>query len=142
DHCSRSLECLPRALLRFGFAAPVAAWCVGLAFRAAAAIALVVIARRSRGLAAAANGLFLYYLYLHAYLQTWYLLSLLPRARFADGDWPPALRVFLGASVLYYAVRIPFNCDLSPPVVALKELAEGLIVLTPPTVALLRARRA
>jgi hypothetical protein len=141
DHCTRSVECAPRVLLRFGLGAPRAAWLLGLGFRAGGALMLIAAARRSPPLAAAAAGLFFYYLYLHAYLQTWYLLSLVPLVAFADEKLRPAMRVMLGGAIFYYAVRIPLNCDTRPAVVAAKELAEALIVIVPPTVAWRRARQ-
>jgi hypothetical protein len=142
DHCTRSVECLPRTLLRVVLGWPLAAFGLGLLFRVAAALMLFEVARRREPMGAMVLGLLLYYLYLHPYLQTWYLLSLLPLLPFAEPRLRQPLHAFFVAAVFYYAVRIPFACDTSPTVVALKELAEGLIVIVPPTRIWLRARRA
>jgi MYXO-CTERM domain-containing protein len=140
DHCTRSLECLPRSLLRVVLGLPWAAFAVGLGFRVVAALVLLEVARRRAPLAAAVMGLFLYYLYLHPYLQTWYLLALVPLMPFAEPQLRAPLSTFLSGAVFYYAVRIPLACNLAPTTVALKELAEGLIVILPPTLIWLRAR--
>jgi MYXO-CTERM domain-containing protein len=141
DHCTRSVECLPRSLLRVVLGWPLAAFIVGLLFRVGAALLLFEVARRRAPLAAMVMGLFFYYLYLHPYMQTWYLLSLVPLLPFAEPRLRAPLRAFLAGALFYYAVRIPFACHLSPAIVALKELAEGLIVIVPPTLIWLRARR-
>jgi MYXO-CTERM domain-containing protein len=141
DHCTRSIECLPRSLLRVVLGLPTAAFVVGLVFRVGAALVLFEVARRRAPLAAAVMGLFFYYLYLHPYMQTWYLLSLVPLMPFAEPRLRAPLRAFLAGALFYYAVRIPFACNLSPLIVALKELAEGLIVIAPPTLIWLRAQR-
>jgi hypothetical protein len=133
DHCTRSVECLPRSLLRVVLSWPMAAFTLGLMFRVAAALMLFEIAQRHQPLAALAVGLSIYYLYLHPYLQTWYLLSLVPLVPVAGARPRRLMHACLVSAVFYYAVRIPFACNLSPMVVALKELAEGLIVIVPPT---------
>jgi hypothetical protein len=51
------------------------------------------------------------------------------------------MHAFAISAAFYYAFRIPLGCDVSPRVVALKELAEGIIVIVPPTRDLLRMAR-
>ena len=85
-------------------------------------------------------GLFFYYLFLHGFMESWYLLSLLPLLPFADEKYQPAMRVFLVSALCYYAIRLPLNCDLRPAVVGIKELSEGVVVLIPVVLTLRRKR--
>ncbi|HZS35517.1 MAG TPA: hypothetical protein VFF06_01755 [Polyangia bacterium] len=145
EHCTRSFECFPRGALRYVFHQPTAAWIVGLAFRAAGGLWLVYAALRAakeqRQLAWAACGLFIYYLFLHGFMESWYLLSLLPLVPHADERLRPAMQVYLVSALVYYAIRLPLNCSLSPALIGLKELSEGLVVLVPVVVTLARRRR-
>jgi hypothetical protein len=145
-HCTRSLECLPRALFYWGLGWHRAAWLVGLAFRVAGGLWLFFVAWRVQvegertTLSRAATGIFIYYLYLHGFAQSWYLLSLLPLMPHAEPRLLPAMRAFVLSSLVYYAVRLPLQSDLTPSVVAAKELIEALLVLVPPTIVLLHRR--
>jgi hypothetical protein len=146
-HCTRSIECIPRALLYWCWGWPMASWLVGIAFRAAGGLWLCWIGWRAhldgerRILAWAATGLFGYYLLLHGFMQTWYLLSLVPLLAFAEARLAPAMSAYLIASLAYYAVRLPLSTDPRPTVIATKELIEGLTVVTPPLVLLARQWR-
>jgi hypothetical protein len=142
--CTRSLECLPRAALHFLIEAPLAAWVLGLVFRAAAVALLIAVALRSaaerRPLTWAGTFLFLYFLYFHAYSQSWYLLSLLPLLCHADPRLYRAMLAFCVTLSAYYALEIPFDCDLRPVTVGTTEVLQGLWVIVPPTLLLLRRR--
>jgi hypothetical protein len=82
-------------------------------------------------LAWAATLLFVYYLCLHAFLQSWYLLPLLPLAtqlpRFAERGFA----VFIICLAMYYALAVPLDCDLRPVVIGAKEFAEAALVVLP-----------
>jgi hypothetical protein len=142
---TRSLELLPRAVLFYALHYNRAAWAVGLFFRAAAALWLVYCAFRGataeRPLMWLATALFGYYLGLHAFMQTWYLLPLLPLASELPEALKPAWRAFTIGLVAYYAPHLIVQCSQSEVLVVLKELSEALIVLLPPTIRLLQARR-
>jgi hypothetical protein len=144
EHCTRSLECLPRAVLRWVVHWNTAAWVVGLAFRAAGGVWLLYAslrgARERRQLAWMACGLFIYYLFLHGFMQAWYLLSLLPLVPHADARLRPAMRVFLVTSLAYYAIRLPLTCAYDPLAAGAKETAEACVVLIAPIVMLVKAR--
>lgn len=146
-HCTRSIECLPRAILFWLSHQARAAWLVGLAFRVASAAWLCYVGWRSahapddRTLSWAATGLFCYYLFLHGYMQSWYLLSLLPLLPFASRRMRPAMAMLCVTSLWYYAIRLPLQDDLRPWVVGLREVAEGTVVIVPPAVLLLHTQR-
>jgi hypothetical protein len=146
EHCTRSFECLPRGALRYVFHQNTAAWIVGLTFRALGGVWLFYVAMRAakeqRLLAWMSFGLFIYYLFLHGFMESWYLLSLLPLVPFADEKWRPAMRVYLTSALIYYAVRLQLNCNTDPMWVGIKEGAEALIVLVPVVVTLARRRTA
>ncbi len=142
--CTRSVECLPRSLLYWVFHAPTAAWVVGLVFRAAALGLLAhtaLRARREQLLPWAATFLLFYYLYLHPYSQSWYLLSLLPLLPFTPRRLLPVAQVFCTSALVYYAVDRPFDCDYRPIVIGSTEVLQAVIVIVPPTLVLLRGRR-
>jgi hypothetical protein len=144
--CVRSLECLPRALLYWILHLPKAAFAVNIVFRLLAAAFLIFAAWRStdedRFLRWAARFVFLYYLYLHAFSQSWYLLSLLPLLPYAGDAWQRPIRVFLISLIAYYAVDIPLSCAPADRIArwAAVHVVEGLIVIVPATVCLLRGR--
>lgn len=144
EYCTRSVECLPRALLRFVLGAPTLAWLVGLAFRVLAGLWLLSCALRGaaagRPLRWASAAFFLYYLYLHGWSQTWYLLPLLPLLPFASPRVAATARVFCISSAAYYALVLPLDCVAAPIALALADLAEALVEIVPPTVVLLRFR--
>jgi hypothetical protein len=148
EFCVRSVECLPRALLFWLLHLPTTAFAVNLAFRAAAVAWLGYVAWRAardrRYLRWAATFLLFYYLYLHAFSQSWYLLSLLPLAPYLH----PALRrpaaIFLVSLVAYYPIDVAWSCGSGGQIWrwALVHVSEGLIVIAPATVSLLGNRRA
>ena len=139
DHCTRSLECLPRSILRYGLDRPDLSYRVGLLFRIVGGLWLLRVAwRASDPAAATAFGLLSYYLYLHGWAQSWYLLSVLPLRPFLSQPRGRALEVLCGSGCAYYALALFRNCTTEPWQVALCELAEGLITVLPPTIVLLR----
>jgi hypothetical protein len=148
EHCTRSIECIPRAIVHWGLGLAPLAWAIGLLFRLAGGLWLFYVAWRAshegerRVLGWAAVGLFVYYLWLHGYMQSWYLLSLLPLEPHAPARLRPAMKVFLFTAVLYYGVRLPVLCAETPTTIAVRELIEGLVVIIPPTVMMVRAPKA
>jgi hypothetical protein len=145
EFCTRSIECVPRAILRWGLNAPTAAWIVNLTFRLLGGLFALYIAYRAardrRVLRWAAVFLFLYFLCLHSYMQSWYLLSLLPLLPFAPRRYLPAMQTFLVSSVLYYAIDRPFDCDPSLVTIGVTEFLQLLLVLVPPLWVLRRGLR-
>ena len=146
EYCVRSVECLPRATLFWLLHLPTAAFAINLAFRVAAVGWLLYVAvqsaRDGRFLRWAATFLFLYYLYLHAVSQSWYLLALLPLLPYASGRLYRPICVFLVSLVLYYAVDIPMSCGGNDVVRwALIHVIEGLVVIAPATVCLFTFER-
>lgn len=144
EMCTRSLECLPRAVLRYVFLRPDWSYAVGVVARFASGCWLLWVARpsqRASDLEAMAAGLFGYYLYFHGWAQTWYFLPLLP-LQLHLGARPRRAFEALGFSGCgYYALALFRNCVTHPAQVALFELAEGLATVLPPTVILLRGRK-
>jgi hypothetical protein len=147
-YCTRSVECIPRNILNTtGHYA--AAWAVGLACRAAGALWLIYASvrgardtRPEARLAWCALGFFIYFLYLHGWMQSWYLLPLLPLLPFADGRHLPAMATACVSTVTYYAIKLPTDCMTGPVAHGIGGSLESGIVLLPPTVALLWGRRA
>ena len=142
DHCTRSLECLPRVVLRFGLQLPTAAWGVGLLFRWLSALWLTwVVCRAAHSLLSSlALGLFGYYLFLHGWAQSWYLLSLLPLLPFASAKLRPAMYTVCISSCAYYAIYLVAGCVVSPLAIGRVDLSEALVTILPPSVALWRYR--
>lgn len=144
-YCTRSIECLPRGFLHMVLGMPAASWVVGLCFRAAGGAFLLYMAIRSergaRHLTWVASFLCLYYLILHGYSQSWYLLSLLPLLSFADGRLRPVMLTMCVSNLAYYAIDFPFSCDHSPLTVGITEVLQGLIVVFPPMFVLIRGLR-
>jgi hypothetical protein len=134
-HFTRSWEALPRAFLVFVVHWPLPSFVIGLAFRAAGVVWIAwcafAAARDGAPLRWAAIMLFGYYLCLHAFLQSWYLLPLLPLVtqlpRFAER----ASYVFIICITMYYAISIPLDCDLRPVVIGAKEFSEAALVVLP-----------
>ena len=158
EYCTRSLECLPRVLLRYVLHAPGAARGVALAFRGLGVLWLLLCAAgairderaaRASGDAAAGRALlrwsgtflFGYYLYLHGWSQSWYLLPLLPLLPYADPRLRPAMMTLCVTAVAYYALALPLNCVTSDLAIALSDLAEAVVVIVPPSLVLLRMLR-
>lgn len=153
DHCTRSLECLPRVVFRFVLHMPTAAWATGLVFRALgilwlgwcclrAAEAYRQSADRAQPVIWLARGLFVYFLVLHGWAQSWYLLPLLPTLPVLSEDWSDrGIRVYLVAAVAYYALVLPMSCLGDPLSIAVSDLAEASITFFPPVVILLRTAR-
>jgi hypothetical protein len=141
-HCTRSLECLPRAALKWFSEAPLASWAVGILFRVLAGIWLVVMAIRSaapaRRLDGLATAMFIYYLCLHPWSQSWYLLPLLPLLPFVEPTRRTPMLVFCVTATLYYTVAIPFGCVTGELYVASVEVAESFITIIPPIWLLIR----
>lgn len=137
-YCTRSIECLPRALLHLVLRLPTAAWFVGLCFRAmSGAFLLYMAARSERGvlhLRSAAAFLLIYYLFLHGHSHPWYVLSLLPLLSFAPPSLLPAMLALPISNLAHYALDFPYNCDQRPVIVGLTELIQALIVIVPPAV--------
>ncbi|HEX4147552.1 MAG TPA: hypothetical protein VHY20_01135, partial [Pirellulales bacterium] len=139
-YCTRSIESAPRALLHIVLGMPTAAWCAGLVFRAAAGALLLYMALRSppgvRHLGWAASFIFFFYLYLNAYSQPWYVLSLLPLLSFADRRLRPAMLALPISNLASYAMYFPLDGIPAVPVRALSEILQVLIVVAPPTIIL------
>lgn len=144
-YCTRSIECLPRAVLHMVLHLPRASWLVGLFFRALAGAFLLYMATRAehglRFLTWVASFVFFYYLYLHGASHPWYVLSLLPLLPFASGRLLPAMLALPIANLAHYFLDFPYNCDLRPLTVGATELVQALIVVVPSTVLLLRRRK-
>ena len=151
DHCTRSFECLPRIVFRFVLHMSTAAWAtgivcrlVGAAWLAYASLRAAETSSREEQLAWIVRGLFVYFLALHGWAQSWYALPLvvvLP-AMHGDTHTRPALSAYLVSSVCYYALVLPMSCLDNPLLVAFSDLAEGLVTVVPPIVLLVRACRA
>jgi hypothetical protein len=150
QHCTRSVECLPRAALHHLFGRPRAAWTVGLAFRFLGGLWLISVAawaaaraegpRRVLGFAALA--LFIYYLFFHGYMQSWYLLPLLPLAAFADARLQPAMCLAMTMAVLYYPLDLMLGCTTQPLLVGVREFCEAFSTVVVPAVYLAKRARA
>lgn len=148
DHCTRSLECLPRVLFRFVLHAPFAAWITGLVFRGlgmawlAWASLRAAEAPRTEAVSWLARGLFVYFLLLHGWAQSWYLLPLLPALPFLvrDPRYAPAISTYLVSAVAYYALVLPMSCLTDPVLIAVSDLVEAMITVFPPVYLLVRSR--
>ncbi len=140
EYCTRSLECLPRAILRWGLHRPTAAWLVGLGFRGLGGLWLLYAAwrchRQNSPLPWLATGLLIYYLFLHSWSQSWYFLLLLPLLPWAQSRTRAALCTVCISGCGYYALMFVGNCVRADLEVALIDLIEGLIVVVPPSLAL------
>jgi hypothetical protein len=139
-YCTRSIESAPRAVLHIVLGLPTAAWCVGLAFRAAAGALLLYMAIQSppgvRHLSWAAGFIFFFYLYFNAYSQPWYVLSLLPLLTFADPRLRPAMLALPISNLASYSMYFPLDGNPTILVRALSEISQVLIVIAPPTMIL------
>ncbi len=146
-HCTHSWESLPRAFAYAILHSPVAVFAIGLVFRVAGLLWLAWSAARAARdpdavLGWLATAVFVYYLCFHGYMESWYLLVLVPLAPFAPARFAVALRVYLVAQVAWYPVVMWRMCDHSIWGWAAKEVTEGLIVTVIPTVVLLYTRYA
>jgi hypothetical protein len=145
-YCTRSLESAPRAILHIVLKQPRAAWLVGLVFRAAAVALLVYLAVRAEPgierLTWAGTFVFLYYMYLHAHSQPWYLLALLPLVPMADERLRPAMLAAMVSNLASYSVAFSWNGTTDVLVAGVFEVVSGLVVLIPPSVVLVRSLRA
>jgi hypothetical protein len=140
-HFTRSWEGLPRAFFTYILHAPSVSWAIGLAFRAASGVWILWCAHRAAveqaPLRWAALMLFVYYLCLHAFMQGWYLLPLLPLATQLP-DWSKrAYYTFIICMTMYYALSIPLDCDTRPVVIGGKEFTEAALVVLPAFLTLL-----
>jgi hypothetical protein len=150
DHCTRSIECLPRVILRFVLNAPSASWAVGVGFRLVGAVWIGYAGLRAArdcvgddasSLRWMATGLFIYYVFLHGWAQTWYLLPLLPLLAHADPALLPAMRLYCVTGVAYYALVLPTNCMFGHTEKALSDFAEAAVTLLPPAYLIIVTRR-
>jgi hypothetical protein len=153
EHCTRSFECLPRAFLRYVLHRNRAAFVIGIVFRVLGGLWLLWCAARAAVsdsspttvLRWISTAVFVYYLLLHGYMQSWYLLTLLPLAAFADPVLLPAMKLFFVAAVAYYPLDLLIDCETNPVLVGGKEFFEAFITVPVPAVYLalcLRRRRA
>jgi hypothetical protein len=110
------------------FRAAGGVWILWCAYRAA---------RDHTPLAWAATMLFVYYLCLHAFLQSWYLLPLLPLATQLPRFAMRAYYIFIICITLYYGMAVPFDCLFTPVAVGAREFAEACLVVLPAFVTLL-----
>jgi hypothetical protein len=142
---SRSVEGLPRAFLTLIVHQPFASWVLGLAFRAGSALFILYTAYRAARERAplpwAAITLFFYYLFLHAFMQSWYVLPLLPLATQLPARLQPAFKIFIVCLASYYALALPLDCDLRPVVLGVKEFTEAAITILPASFTLLAVWR-
>jgi len=139
DHCTRSIECLPRSILRYGLDRPDWSYRVGVAFRLLGGLWLVRVACADKNpLSATAWGLLSYYLFWHGWAQTWYFLPVLPLRLFLSKPRGRALEVLCGSGCGYYALALYRNCTTEPWQVAVCELLEGLATVLPPALCLCR----
>jgi hypothetical protein len=136
-------------LFRFVLHAPTAAWMTGLVFRALGVAWFAWVAvraaeadSRQETLRWLGRGAFFYFLLLHGWAQSWYLLPLLPALPLFEDDarWGPALRVYCVSSVAYYALVLPMSCLGDQVTIAISDLIEASITVFPPVVVLLRGR--
>lgn len=136
EHCTHSVECLPRAFLRYvlGFRKP--AWMVGLAFRGAGALWVLWAAARAAAdedapatvLRWISTTLFIYYLLFHGWMEAWYLLSLLPLVVFGSPSLAPVIKLYLFTVVSYYPLDFLLDCSWNPIAVGCKEFFEAFLV--------------
>ena len=142
DYCTRSLECLPRVILRWILHLPTAAWAVGLGFRVLGGMWLALCAWRAgrSPLAWLGSGLCIYYLYLHGWSQSWYLLSLLPLLPFAPARTRGAMLTLCVSGCVYYGGYLIGGCVVDNLDRGVVDLLEGLVTVVPPSVALWRDR--
>jgi hypothetical protein len=144
-YCTRAVECLPRSFFYFVLNNRLGSWLIGLVFRLGGVAFLLFVAWRADRerdyLGGAAAFLGLYYLYLHAYMQPWYLLPLLPLLPHAPAALRRVLCTFCISAVSYYVVRMPFNCDSRTVPNVIIEVIEPMLVLGPPTWLLVKGRR-
>jgi hypothetical protein len=134
-HFTRSWEGLPRAFFTYIVHLPSVSWAIGLCFRAASGVWILWCAfraaRERAPLPWAALMLFVYYLCLHAFMQGWYLLPLLPLATQLP-DWSKrGYYTFIICMTMYYALSIPLDCDTRPIVIGIKEFTEAALVVLP-----------
>jgi hypothetical protein len=143
---TRSVEALPRAALTWVAHAPLASYAVGLGFRVGGTLWIVYCALRAAAsdepLGWAGMALFGYYLLLHAFVQSWYLIPILPLATQLPRWARPALRVYLVSLTAYYALHLPLDCDSRTTLLVARELLEAAGVVLPAAVMLLAGARA
>lgn len=138
--CTRSLECLPRWLFHYVLNWPMAAWITGLLFRAGGALLLLTMAWRYRhaatGLPALAGFMLFYYLFLHGYMQAWYLLALLPLAPFLSAPLRAVALAYLISSLAQYGFDFAWSCTRTLPFAIVREIGGLIVVLAPPLIVL------
>ena len=138
--CTRSLECLPRWLFHYVLDWPFAAWVTGLLFRAGGVGLLLVMAWRHRhatdDLPALAAFMLFYYLFLHGYMQAWYLLALLPLAPFLSPPLRAIALAYLISSLAQYGFDFAWSCTRTLPFAIIREIGGLVVVLAPPLIVL------
>jgi hypothetical protein len=88
----------------------------------------------------AANFLFFYYLFLHGYMQSWYLLPLLPLLPCLPKNLQLPMKTLCVSAVAYYVFYVPLQCSLTitaPVLVGVSEFSQAAVVLLPPMVTLI-----
>jgi hypothetical protein len=143
-YCAHAVECLLRQLL-YRAHLITAGFGLGVLFRVAGALWLLYVAfraaRRDQLLPWCGLGLFVYYTYLHAHWQAWYLLSLLPLLPFAGGRVWRAMCAACVSAVGYYAIVLPWNCASDPTLLWIENYLETAVIVAPPTAFLWWDRR-
>ena len=89
-----------------------------------------------------ATALVIFYLYLHAWAQSWYLLPLLPLLPFVDRARRAPMLVYCVTATLYYALTLPLGCPKGELWVGISEILETIVTIVPPTLVLARRRSA
>ena len=89
------------------------------------------------------RGLFFYFLLLHGWAQSWYVLPLLPTLPLLveDRRWSPAFVAYLVCGVAYYALVLPMSCLDNPALIAVSDLVEAMITVFPAAYLLARSPR-
>jgi len=137
EHCTRSWECLPRAVLRYALDWRMAAWTVGLMFRAGSVVWLLYASARAAQterpldrLGWIGKGLFVYFLFMHGWMMSWYLLLWLPLMPFCSRPVRRGMQVHIACALGYYALDLGFNCF--PELGATRELLEAAVATGAP----------
>ncbi len=158
-HCTRSIECLPRYIFAI-LGMPGAAFVIGLAARAVGGTWLLYSAvlcaskpERAQGLEdegpdarswtvlqGAATAMGIYWLMLHGFNQSWYLLSVMPLLPHATPRMLAVLKLYMLTSTFYYITRVALWCDKGVLITGIREVTEGIFVLAPPLYKLYKMR--
>src|SRR5262249_53598852 len=132
EHCTRSWECLPRAAVRYLLDWKRVSWSIGLVFRAGGVVWIAYCAARAveekQPVAWLAKALFVYFLFLHNWQQSWYLLVWLPLLPHAHAHLKRAMVLHVLASLAYYPAYMTFSSCWVPELTAQRELFEAVLV--------------